>query len=168
MEFYCLIILCVKNLGVFCDSALCGVSLCNTQEESYSALARGLGECESSHRRLSDLRPSGRRPRPLLALPSGLLSGLGCSAEISGASHHRNSPTASCCPAGGMATLPTTDSIAPPPPCLGLSGDVPGTGKAGVLGGWCPGTAFSFTLKLFGTSVLVPFVSCLSSMRAGR
>lgn len=38
VEFYCLIILCVKNLGVSCDSALCGVLLCNALEESYPAL----------------------------------------------------------------------------------------------------------------------------------
>lgn len=54
---------------------------------------------------LSDLCLSGRRPRFLLALPSGSLSGPGCSAKLSDASHHQTSPSASCCPVVEMATL---------------------------------------------------------------
>lgn len=101
VEFYCLIILCVKNLGVCCDSALCGVSLCSTRRKVPLHFPE-LGPATSPPRnRLSDLYSSGPGPQLRLALPSGALSAFGCLAKISVASHHQTSLTASCCPVGG-------------------------------------------------------------------
>lgn len=107
-EFYCLIILSVKNLGVFCDSALCGVSLHGTRRKVtlhfpeiwawhqsspgtdsliFAYLAQGQA---SSH-------PAIRGSDRVWVLSKGF-----------GGFSHQTSLTASCCPVGGMATLPTT------------------------------------------------------------
>lgn len=74
---------------------------------SYPDLRERWVHCRSSHGTDSLIfaHLSGRRPRFLLALPSGSLSGPGCSAKLSDASPHQTSPSASCCPAGELAAL---------------------------------------------------------------